>query len=190
MNNKMATFLTLSTLWLLGSSLTVPAAPNALSLKGARIQEDIGKGGKSFLTLTINADQAVPMDGKSGAFGYAALSDKGNKALVWVTHLPIDDSSHEELPSGFHAHVLDLKAPGPECAGANFEVDVENSKKNSAFDAQYRWEIQGPTLMIRDVPTADLGDGGIESIASFTLKPIIDSNGAPTHLCVSVVDQL
>ena len=110
--------------------------------------------------------------------------------LVLVTHLPIDDSTQERLPSGFHAHVLDLKAASAECAGASFEVDVENSKKNSAFDAHYRWEVQGSTLTIEDIPLADLGDGGIESIASFTLKPILDPNGALSHLCVTVVDQL
>jgi hypothetical protein len=190
MNSKTTTALTMGILWLLGSTAAVSADPNHLSLKAANIQRDTGKGGKNLLTLTIEADKAIPMDGKSGAFGYASLSDKGNNVLVVVTHLPIDDSTHEQLPSGFHAHVLDLKAPGAECAGANFEVDVENSKKNTAFDADYRWEVQGSTLKVKDVPAADLGDGGIEGIASFTLKPILDQNGAPTHLCVTVVDQI
>ncbi len=65
------------------------------------------------------------------AFGYAALTDGGNNLLVLVTHLPIDDSSYEHPESGFHTHVLDLKAPGEACPGADFEVDQTNSGKKT-----------------------------------------------------------
>jgi hypothetical protein len=188
-NSKTITAFVLGILWL-GSSVAVSADTNHLSLKTAGIQRAAGKGGNNLLAVTIETEKPIPMDGKSGAFGYASLSDKGNNALVLVTHLPIDDSSHENPVNGFHAHVLDLKAPTPECAGASFEVDVENSKKNAAFDANYRWEVQDSTLKVKDVPAADLGDGGIEGIASFTLKPILGKDGAPTHLCVTVVDQI
>ncbi len=42
---------------------------------------------------------------------------------------------------------------------------------------------------MKKVPVADLGDAGVESIVSFTLKPILDANNKPTHLCVKVTDQ-
>lgn len=189
MNGRIMLVLTAEMLWL-GSSAAVSAEADHLSLKAAAIQRDAAKGGKDLVSVAIDTEQAIPMDGKSGAFGYASLSQQGSNVLVLVTHLPIDDSSYEQVPSGFHAHVLDLKAPGAECAGASFEVDVESSKKNTAFDANYRWEVQGSTLKIKDVPAADLGDGGIEGIASFTLKPVLGKDGAPTHLCVAVVDQI
>jgi len=47
------------------------------------------------------------MGGKSGAFGYGALTDGGNNLLVAVTHLPIDDSSYEKTLSDIHTHALD-----------------------------------------------------------------------------------
>jgi hypothetical protein len=110
--------------------------------------------------------------------------------LVLTTHLPIDDSSHEQTPSGFHTHVLDLKAPSAGCAGANFEVDLENSTRNKAFDANYAWSIKANKIEIENVPAADLGDAGVESLVSFTIKPILDAQQKPQHLCVSVVDQI
>jgi hypothetical protein len=175
---------------LAGVSAGVFAENGHLSLKSVGIQRAATRDSANFLSATLETERAIPQDGKSGAFGYAFLSDQGNNVLVLVTHLPIDDSSYEKVPSGFHAHVLDLKAPGAECAEATFEVDLENSKKNTAFDADYRWEAQGSTLKVKDVPAADLGDGGIEKTASFTLKPILGKDGAPTHLCVAVVDQI
>lgn len=148
------------------------------------------QGGQRTVSAKLETGDGVPMSGKAGAFGYAWLSDGGNNALVLVTHLPIDDSSHEADGSGFHAHVLDLKAPTPACPGASFEVDVENSKKNAAFDANYRWNIQGASVEVAGVPIADLGDGGIEGVASFNLKPVLGKDGKPTNLCVAVVDQI
>ncbi len=142
--------------------------------------------GKSYLELEIKTEGKIPDDGKSGAFGYAALTDQGNNVLVLTTHLPIDDSSHEDPKSGFHAHVLDLKAPTEGCKGANFEVDVASSKQNSAFDADYRWKLKGNEISVEDVPTSDLGDAGVESVVSFTLKPVFDDNEQLTNLCVTV----
>ena len=50
---------------------------------------------KKILELEIKTTGKIPMDGKSGAFGYGALTDRGNNLLVAVTHLPIDDSAYE-----------------------------------------------------------------------------------------------
>ena len=164
------------------------AAPDHLTLKEVEVERSADRKGQ--LEIEIETMGKIPEDGKSGAFGYAALSDQGNNVLVLVTHLPIDDSSHEDARSGFHAHVLDLKAPGPACAGATFEVDLENSKKNTGFDANYRWKLKGAKATLEGVPGAELGDAGIEGIASFTLKPILGADGAPANLCVTVVDQI
>ncbi|MGR9073285.1 MAG: hypothetical protein ACU833_09505 [Gammaproteobacteria bacterium] len=141
------------------------------------------------LDIEVKTQKHIPMDGKSGAFGYAALTDNGNNLLVLVTHLPIDDSSHENPKSGFHAHVLDLKAPTAACEGANFEVDLENSGKNAAFDAKYAWSVKNNQLSVKNVPVTDLGDAGVESVVSFTLKPILGADEKPTNLCVTVADQ-
>jgi hypothetical protein len=168
----------------------VSAAPDYLSVKEIEVERQAEKSGKNLLDLEIEVNGAVPVDGKSGAFGYAALSDQGNNVLVVATHLPIDDSSHEDPKTGFHTHVLDLKAPTPACAGATFEVDLENSKKNAAFDADYKWRVEGSKIKVEKVPAADLGDPGIEGFASFTLKPVMGADGKPTNLCVTVVDQI
>jgi hypothetical protein len=108
---------------------------------------------------------------------------------VLVTHMPIDDSSHENQENGFHTHVLDLKEPTAACAGANFEVDLENSGKNTAFDADYQWQINGSKISVDNVPVKDLGDAGVDTIVSFTLKPVLDAQQKPTNLCVTVADK-
>ncbi|PKM12261.1 MAG: hypothetical protein CVV13_06120 [Gammaproteobacteria bacterium HGW-Gammaproteobacteria-3] len=159
-----------------------------LTIKSTEIEVKSTAGSKT-LDLEIKTAAPIPLDGKSGAFGYAALSDGGNNLLVLVTHLPIDDSSYENPVNGFHAHVLDLTEPGAACAGANFEVDLENSGKNKAFDADYKWQAKGNEISVKNVPVADLGDAGVESVVSFTLKPVLDANKKPAHLCVTVTHQ-
>ncbi|MGZ6238053.1 MAG: hypothetical protein ACXWMJ_12160 [Syntrophales bacterium] len=179
---------------LLASAIGLPLAGGValvetagyLSLKEAEVEWE-AKADKKLLEVEIKTDKDIPMDGKSGAFGYAVLTDGGNNVLVLTTHLPIDDSSHEATPSGFHTHVLDLKNPTEACPGANFEVDLENSGKNTAFDADYKWKIDNNEASIEKVPVSDLGDAGVESVVSFTLKPILDANKKATNLCVSVV---
>jgi hypothetical protein len=74
-------------------------------------------------------------------------------------------------------------------ARARFEVDIPASRANHRFDADYRYEVEGSEIEIEGVPAADLGDAGIETIASFKLKPVVGADGKPTNLCVSVVDQ-
>ncbi|MEC4747254.1 hypothetical protein [Methylomicrobium sp. Wu6] len=162
--------------------------PGYLTINQVEHEVEI-KSTKKTLDLEIKTAKPIPVDGKSGAFGYAALTDNGNNLLVVVTHLPIDDSSHESPKSGFHTHVLDLKAPTDACKGANFEVDLDNSSKNKAFDADYHWKVSGNKISVEKVPVADLGDAGVESVVSFTLNPILDANKKPTNLCVTVVDQ-
>ena len=170
------------------ASLAFAAPAGYLQIDKTEVKVE-GKGDKKALELEIKTQQAIPVDGKSGAFGYAALTDGTNNVLVLVTHLPIDDSAYEKADSGFHTHVLDLKEPSAACEGANFEVDIENSKKNTAFDPNYEWKIEGNEIEVEGVPVADLGDAGVEAVASFTLKPILDKENKPTNLCITIVEQ-
>jgi hypothetical protein len=186
MNKPILSILSVVALSLLNTG-GVLAANDHLKLKNAEAE---WQGRTKTLEIELETQAAVPMDGNAGAFGFGALTDGGNYVLVLTTHLHIDDSSHEQAASGFHTHVLDLKAPSTECAGANFEVDLENSAKNKAFDANYPWSIKANKIEVENIPAADLGDAGVESLVSFTIKPILDAQQKPQHLCVSVVDQI
>ncbi len=184
--------LTVCAFLILGSVLNVSAyaadMTDILQLKSVETAVEADSA-KKTLKLEIKTKGNIPMDGKSGAFGYAALTDGGNNLLVAVTHLPIDDSSYEKTPSGFHTHVLDLMKPTAACPGANFEVDLVNSGKNKAFDADYAWSVKKGKLTIKNVPVTDLGDAGVEAVVSFILKPVLDENKKPSNLCIHVVDQ-
>lgn len=159
--------------------LTLDDASAAIS--GERVKADI--------TTTA----AIPLDGASGAFGYAVLSDGGNGALdnvaVLVTHLPIDDSSHEDPESGFHTHVLDLKEAENKCKRhGSLEVDLAGSGANQAFDSDYQWIIEDNVAKIRNIPTSDLGDPSeVAAIAAFTVTPLFAGDNL-TNLCVNVTD--
>lgn len=175
--------------WLgMTSICAVAAEPSYLQLKEA--VEAGRKGLAKVLALEIETASPIPINGKAGAFGYGALTDGPNNVLVLSTHLPINDSKYEQAPSGFHTHVLNLKAPTPNCAGASFEVDLPSSTKNTGFDANYPWSIKGSKIKVEKIPTADLGDAGVENIVSFTIKPILDIQQQPTHLCVTIVDKI
>ncbi len=84
------------TLGLLVTTTTLHAAPTPgyLVLKETEVEVE-SNGSNKVLKLEIKTQAPIPVDGKSGAFGYAALTDGGNNLLVLVTHLPIDDSSYE-----------------------------------------------------------------------------------------------
>jgi hypothetical protein len=167
--------------------VSLAETPGYLSIKKA---EADWEGKEKAVEFEIETGGAVPMEGKAGAFGYGALTDGPNNVVVLVTHLPIDDSSHENPKSGFHTHVLDLKAPTAACSGATFEVDLENSGKNTAFDANYAWSVKGNKIEVKHIPAADLGDAGVENLVTFTIKPILDAQRKPTNLCVTVVEKL
>ncbi|MDV3241924.1 MAG: hypothetical protein LOY00_09165 [Methylocaldum sp.] len=102
---------------ILVSSPSWAETPNYLKVKQAEVEWENKSKGK-VLDVEIETSAAVPMDGKAGAFGYGALTDGTNNVLVLVTHLPIQDSTHVDPKSGFHAHVLDLKKPTAACDGA------------------------------------------------------------------------
>ncbi|CAL1240313.1 hypothetical protein [Candidatus Methylocalor cossyra] len=167
--------------------LAAAETPGYLSIRDA----EVGWESKTkTVEFEIETAAPIPLDGKAGAFGYGALTDGTNNVVVLTTHLPIDDSSHENPQSGFHTHVLDLKQPSEACSGATLEVDLENSAKNSAFDADYAWSVNDRKVEVKHIPVADLGDAGVENLVTFTIKPILDAQQKPTHLCVNVVEKL
>ena len=125
-----------------------------------------------------------------GISGSSAIAAGTNNVLVLTTHLPIDDSSHEHATSGFQTHVLDFKRPALHVPGANFDVDLEGSAKNSAFDANYVRSIKGNKVEVEKVPASNLGDTGVESVVSFTTQPILDAQKNPTNPCITVIDQI
>ena len=144
--------------------------------------------------IEVGAD--IPVDGSAGGFGYAILTESGNgddlslgKVLVLVTHLPIDDSDHEDPISGLHTHVLNLIGATSACTNAgdfDLEVDLSTSGDNKGFDLDSDWEVDGDTAWIGFTPTKLLNSGDVEAIVAFTVTPIPDAI-SPTNLCVDVV---
>jgi hypothetical protein len=92
----------------ISSSSAIAAGTDHLKIKSAEAEWE---GLEKSVGLEVETNVAIPMEGKSGAFGFGALTDGTNNVLVLTTHLPIDDSSHEHATSGFQTHVLDLERP-------------------------------------------------------------------------------
>lgn len=139
----------------------------------------------NVVEVRANMKGVIPEDGKHGAFGYAWMTDSLNNVLVVVTHLGLDDSSHEDPFSGFHTHVIDLMAASASCDGFDAEVDLVGSAANAAFDSDYPFFVKNKRVEVLDVPASDLGDAGVESFATFTVTPVSDPD---LHLCVAIVD--
>jgi len=139
------------------------------------------------LDVKIKVTAKIPKD-ESSAFGYAALTDGGNKVLVLVTHVPaFDDSVFDDKKGGFHTHVLNLIDPTGACAGASFEIDLGAA----ITDPGYKNSVGSKSVKIKNVPTADLGDAGVETIAAFfATVPGFVSPGVPTNVCVTVTTTL
>jgi len=139
------------------------------------------------LDVKIKVTAKIPKD-ENSAFGYAVQTDGGNKVLVLVTHVPaFDDSAFDDKKGGFHTHVLDLKAAagGPCPAAAQFEVDFTVAPT----DPGYKNSVGSKEVKIKNVPIADLGDAGVETIAAF-LASIVGPVGAPTNVCVQVISTI
>lgn len=138
-----------------------------------------------FLEAQTAVKGPIPENGiYPQAFGYAWLTKDLNNVLVVVTHKGIDDSNYEDPVSGFHTHVLDLQSPDSSCSAHNLEVDLVGSAGNTAFDPNYDYFVKDRQVRVKNVPTGDLGDAGIEGIVSFTVTPVENA----THLCVDVAD--
>jgi len=145
------------------------------------------------LKATITATAPIPVDGSS-AFGYAILtttsgSPASNNVLVLVTHVGFDDSSFEDPVSGFHTHVLDLKAPTAPCVGvgATDEVDLATSPSNTGFDKKYPFKIAGNVATINHAKVSDLNGGSVAAIAAFLATVPSFTAGVPDNICVTVI---
>jgi len=135
------------------------------------------------LDVKIKVSAVIPKDELS-AFGYAALTDGGNKVLVLVTHVPaFDDSAFDNKKGGFHTHVLDLIAITGACTGASFEIDLGGT----ITDPGYINNVHGVIATIQNVPIADLGDAGVETIAAFTASAVFSAGPTLTNVCVTVI---
>jgi len=145
-----------------GSVCLAAAQPDYLSITEADIEVE-SKNSVKTLDLEIKPKQTF-RSMANPVLSLWRIKRRGNNLLVLVSHLPIDDSSHENPKSGFHTHILDLKAPTEACKDANFEVDLVNSGKNTGFDADYKYKIEGNEASISDVPVSDLGDAGVETV--------------------------
>jgi len=140
------------------------------------------------LDVKIKVTAEIPKD-ESSAFGYAALTDGGNKVLVLVTHVPaFDDSDFDDKEGGFHTHVLNLIAPTDACPAGDgkFEIDLDAD----ITDPGYKNSVKGKEVKIKKVPTDDLGDAGVETIAAFTASVPSFTNGDPDNVCVTVTTTL
>lgn len=142
--------------------------------------------GAGKLNVHIKTAADIPLSGDAGAFGYAVLTDGFNNVLVLVTHLPIDDSSHEDPESGFHTHVLDLKGATNKCKNFDAEVDLVSSGQNVGFDADYKWNISSNHANILNVPTDELGSDDVGGVVAFTVTPVFKGPNL-SNLCVDVV---
>lgn len=148
----------------------------------------VGNSLKADITTAAN----IPVDGLATPFGYAiATGSLTNNVFVFVTHLPIDDSSFEDMTSGFHGHVLDLRLvdqadPADACTGVDAEIDVASSQANTGFDGRTPYMIRDNQLNIFHVTVDSLNSGVVSDVVAFTLTPLPDAND-PQHLCVDLV---
>lgn len=173
------------------SMMMLPAyAGNHLAIADVDVETKSNSNGNANdrIKVHIQVGTDIPLDGTSGAFGYGIFTGGGTEnVLVLVTHLPIDDSDHEVLPSGFHTHVLDVIDPTDDCTnGFTHEVDLEGSGMNKGFDLDADWEIDGDTAWIGFTPTKRLNDTTtVDFVAAFTITPMFEEDTL-TNLCLTV----
>jgi hypothetical protein len=141
----------------------------------------------SLMDSWVKVRATIPLDGMSGNVGYAWQTDGYNNVLVLISHLPIDENSYQMPGPGYYTYVLDMKDPSPSCAGYDMELDIPGSTANSAFDKDYEWSVDGKRLKISKVPTADLGDAGVDSIVAIRLVSVL-SEETVSNVCVDVIE--
>ncbi len=155
----------------------------------------------STLETTIKVNGKIPTDGSGGLFGYGIVTDPVgfNNVLALTTHAGAFDHTHQ-LPEGasnpvFHAHVLDLAAPGTigdNCVGLGDAVVDFGSSVSSGnnIDAQYPVKVKGQKIEVKNVPVSDLNDSGVEGIVAFNIVPgAFPDLSAPVplpYLCIDI----
>jgi len=143
---------------------------------------------QATLDVEIEVMAKIPKD-ESSAFGYAVLTTGLSKVLVLVTHVPaFDDSAFDDKKGGFHTHVLNLKAATTPCTdlSATLEIDLGAA----ITDPGYKNKVGDKEVKIKNVPIADLGDAGVETIVAFLALVPSFTNGTPDNVCVKVITTL
>ena len=141
----------------------------------------------SLMDSKVKVRGTIPLDGLSGNVGYAWMTADLDNVLVLVAHLPIDESSYQMPGPGYYTYVLEMKEASPSCADYDLELDIPGSLANPAFDKDYNWSVEGKRLKVSKVPTADLGDTGVERIVAIRLVSIL-SEEVLTNVCVDVIE--
>jgi len=153
------------------------------------------------LEVEIKVTAKIPKDGSAGAFGYGIITDPVgfNNVLALTTHAGVLDHPSQSGASDpkFHAHVLDLAAPGSitdPCSPAvhNAVVDFASSiASGNNIGAPYKVKVDGKEIEVKKVPTIDLNDAGVEGIVAFTITGIGIDPTAPAPgipwLCLDIV---
>jgi len=79
-----------------------------------------------------------------------------------------------------------LIAPTDDCDGASFEIDLGAD----ITDPGYKNSVKGKEVKIKKVPTDELGDAGVETLAAFTASVPSFTDGVPDNVCVTVITTL
>lgn len=179
-----------------------------------KITESSATTSGNNLKVSVNTERPIPKDGREGAFGYGFLTNGLSNVLAVTTHLCASDSlvqgaapaSKCPNPVGisalvgnfadhddetFHAHVLDLKPAGTECASTYSSADLEvdfASTVGSGNNVSPSWPTSGSgkKLVVEKINPADFDDVGVEAVVSFEILPIV-SGTEITNLCIDVV---
>jgi len=153
--------------------------PSYLDIKktDVKTKNKIAKGTHT-LDVKIDTTGKIPKDGSVGLFGYGVLTDGLNNVLALTSHGGAFDHTHQDDASDpvFHAHILDLAAPGTigdTCVGlGDAVVDFASSISSvNNIDAQYKVKVNGKHIDVKKVPVSDLGDAGVEAIVAFNIVP-------------------
>ena len=163
------------------------------------------KAGKALLEAKLVASDLVPTDGSKGALGYGLVTSKGlDGIIVTPTHAGVMDSAMQASASdpAWHNHFVKLGTAGDVCnpnaalGGARIEV------QDLTFQSPGTVEVQDRTIDLQNVPSQFRGTSSLTgdplSIApgnnvtaavSFSLRPVLGSDGALQHVCVENVAQ-
>jgi hypothetical protein len=170
------------------------AGQDYLQLQSFDVKEDNGA-----IDVQIKTEGDIPTREAKSGFGYAVLTDVGDEevdnALVAVTHIGFVDFDEEAAveENEFHTHVLDLTGSvSGECEDSDYEVDLQSSAANEAFDPGYSLSIDNNKITIEDVQTDDLAGDNVKAVVSFTAEAIFDGNNGDDveQICIDIEDIL
>ena len=180
MIRKTILVITFATVFAISMIVAVPLADAAghIFIKKTDVKvKDLKK-----LDVKIKVTAAIPTTGGAGAFGYGIITDgaaAANNVLALTTHLGVLDHSSQSGAADpvFHAHVLDLAAPGSigdPCSPLLFNAVVDFAStigSGNNIDAKYKVKVDGDKIEVKKAKVADLNDAGVEGIVAFIIVP-------------------